>query len=163
MPAPGHAPLLLLLSLAGILHGAHPRPEPSVPVHATGTFDVTVTPADSVDQAAGIALGRMTLAKVFHGDLEGTSAGAMLTAMTEGNKAGAYVAVERVTGTLAGRSGSFALMHQGTFTPAGQQLVVTVAPGSGTGALLGLSGTMTITVTGKEHHYDLAYELPAAD
>lgn len=157
------APLACLALLAGAIPGATPRPESPVPSHATGTFDVSVTHVDSVDQAEGIALGRMTLAKVFHGGIEGSSSGTMLTAMTDANKAGAYVAVERVVGTLAGRTGSFALMHQGTFTAAGQELVVTVAPGSGTGGLTGLRGSMTITITGREHRYDLAYELPGAE
>jgi hypothetical protein len=98
--------------------------------------------------------------KQFHGDLEGTSKLEMLTAAADSTGAGAYVALERVTGTLHGRRGSFVLMHSGTRTRDGQHLTVTVAPGLGTGQLAGLAGTMTITIVDKQHLYDLDYTLP---
>ncbi|HEX4574638.1 MAG TPA: DUF3224 domain-containing protein [Gemmatimonadales bacterium] len=130
--------------------------------HATGTFDVTLTPQGPPEQSEGIAVGRMTVDKQFHGDLEGTSKVQMLTAAADSTGAGAYVAIERVTGTLHGRRGSFVLMHSGTRTPDGQHLTVTVAPGLGTGQLAGLAGTMTISVVDKQHRYALDYTLPPA-
>jgi hypothetical protein len=85
----------------------------------------------------------------------------MLTSSLESNGSAAYVAIERVIGTLNGRKGSFALMHQGTMNRESQKLTVMVVPDSGTGQLAGLSGTMTITIVDKKHLYDFAYTLPA--
>ena len=127
---------------------------------AKGTFDVKLIPQGTPDTADGIALGRMSLDKQFHGDLEATSKGEMLTSSLEGNGSAAYVAIERVIGTLNGRKGSFALMHQGTMNRESQKLTVVVVPDSGTGQLAGLTGTMTITITDKKHLYDFAYSLP---
>src|SRR5688572_11724402 len=128
---------------------------------AKGTFDVKVIPQGTPDTADGIALGRMSLDKQFHGDLEATSKGEMLTSSLESNGSAAYVAIERVIGTLNGRTGSFALMHQGTMNRESQKLTVVVVPDSGTGELAGLSGTMTITIVDKKHLYELSYSLPA--
>jgi hypothetical protein len=127
--------------------------------HATGTFDVTVTQAGTDDKAAGIGLGRWLLEKRVHGDLEASGKGEMLTAATDSGDAKAYVAIERITGTLDGRAGSFVFMHSATLTPDGQRLTITVMPGSGTGALTGLTGTMTIRVEDKVHRYDFDYAL----
>lgn len=128
---------------------------------AKGTFDVKVIPQGAGDTAEGIALGRMSIDKQFHGDLEATSKGEMLTSSLESNGSAAYVAIERVTGTLGGKRGSFALMHQGLANKQRQQLVVTVVPDSGTGQLTGLTGTMTITIVEKKHFYEFAYSLPS--
>jgi hypothetical protein len=137
--------------------------DPAMPSmsQAKGTFDVKVVPQGNPDTAEGIALGRMSLDKQFHGDLEATSKGEMLTSSLESNGSAAYVAIERVIGTLNGRKGSFALMHQGTMNRESQKLTVMVVPDSGTGQLAGLSGTMTITIVDKKHLYDFAYTLPA--
>lgn len=128
---------------------------------AKGSFDVKVVPQGTPDSAEGIALGRMSIDKQFHGDLEATSKGEMLTSRQESNGSAAYVAVERVAGTLSGRQGSFALMHHGVMNKERQQLTVTVVPDSGTGELTGLSGAMTITIVEKKHLYELSYTLPA--
>ena len=130
-------------------------------IHATGTFDVKVIPQGTPDSADGIALGRMSLDKQFHGDLEATSKGEMLTSGQETNGSAAYVAIERVVGTLKGQRGSFALMHQGTMNKVSQNLTVVVVPDSGTGQLTGLTGSMTITIADKKHLYEFAYSLPA--
>jgi hypothetical protein len=127
--------------------------------HGTGSFDVAMKPLAPEDTAEGIALGRYSLDKQYHGDLEAASTGAMLSAGTESTGAGAYVAIERVTGTLQGRRGSFAFLHQGTMTREGQHLSVVVATDSGTGQLVGLAGTMGITITGGKHFYTLDYTL----
>jgi hypothetical protein len=102
----------------------------------------------------------MTVAKQFHGDLEGTSTGEMLSAGTSTQGSAGYVAIERVTGTLGGRSGTFILQHSGTMTRGAPQLSITVVPDSGTGQLAGLTGTMTITIVNGKHSYEFAYEVP---
>ena len=128
--------------------------------HATGTFDVKVTPQTD-DKNADPALGRMTIDKQFHGDLEGTSKGQMLTGMTEVKGSAGYVAIEKVTGTLKGRSGSFILQHTGVMNRNVPQLTITVVPDSGTGELTGLAGTLTIKIAADgKHSYDFEYTLP---
>lgn len=132
----------------------------SVPMHALGTFEVKVQPqaADNPPaQASG--LGRLSLDKRFHGDLEASGQGEML-ASGDGSKSGAYVALEKITGTLHGRSGSFVMVHRALMvqgTP--QEWTVTVVPESGTGALEGLSGSMRIVIEGGKHSYDFSYTL----
>ncbi|MGE0815813.1 MAG: DUF3224 domain-containing protein [Vicinamibacterales bacterium] len=131
-------------------------------MRAAGTFDVRIGQQPADGHADGSTLGRMTLDKTYHGDLEGTAVGQMLTGMSPTEKtSGAYVAVERVTGTLAGRTGSFLLYHVGVMDRGAQRLTVTVVPDSGTGELTGLAGTLTIDIRGKEHAYVLDYALPA--
>ena len=125
--------------------------------HASGTFEVKITPQD--DKTAE-GLGRMTIAKQIHGDLEATSAGQMLTAMTKVEGSAVYVAVERVEGTLHGRHGSFMLHHLGMMNRGTQQLTITVVTDSGTDQLVGITGTMTIKIEGGKHFYDLEYTLP---
>jgi len=129
---------------------------------ATGTFDVKVTPQPSADKGDG-AVGRMTLDKQFHGDLEGTSKGEMLTAMTAVKGSAGYVAIERVTGTLRGRKGTFALQHTGLMTRGTPSLTITVVPDSGTDQLAGLGGTMAIVIAADgKHSYELDYTLADA-
>jgi hypothetical protein len=126
--------------------------------HAKGTFDVKLNPQSPDDSA----LGRLTIDKQFHGDLEATSQGQMLAASTEVQGSAGYVAMERVTGTLSGRTGSFVLQHSGTMTRGEPQLSVTVVPDSGTGQLTGLVGKMAITIVEKNHFYEFEYTLSDA-
>jgi predicted flavoprotein YhiN len=107
-------------------------------------------------------LGRMTIDKQFHADLEATSLGQMLTAGTDVKGSAGYVAIERVTGTLHGRSGSFVLQHSGTMTRGALQLTITVVPDSGTAQLAGLTGKMAIKIADGKHSYDFEYTLPEA-
>jgi hypothetical protein len=102
----------------------------------------------------------MTIDKQIHGDLEGTSKGQMLTAMTAIKGSAGYVAVERVTGTLKGRSGSFTLQHSATMDRNTPHLLITVVPDSGTGELEGITGTFNIKITEGKHFYDFEYTLP---
>lgn len=127
---------------------------------AKGTFEVKLAPLPQDGGAEDSHLGRMSIDKTFHGDLEGTSRGQMLTAMTPVDGSAGYVAVEKVTGTLDGRSGSFVLQHNGTMSGGEQRLTITVVPDSGTGELAGVAGSMTIEVRDGEHSYELAYTLP---
>jgi hypothetical protein len=130
--------------------------------HATGTFEVKLTPQPPDDKAEGATLGRMSGDKQFHGDLEGTSKVQMLTAMTDVKGSAGYVAIERVTGTLHGHTGSFVLQHSGSSNRGATQLSITVVPDSGTGQLVGIAGKMTITITDGKHSYDFEYTLPKA-
>jgi hypothetical protein len=125
---------------------------------ASGTFDVKVTPQASDDKSEG-APGRMSIDKQFHGDLEATSKGEMLTAGTAVKGSAGYVAIERVRGALHGRTGTFALQHSGTMTRGAPQLTITVVPDSGTGQLAGLAGQMAIVITEGKHSYDFEYTL----
>src|SRR3954471_4962149 len=129
-------------------------------IRATGAFDVTLA---ALDHSAGDpGLGRMSLDKAFHGDLEATSKGEMLTAGTAVNGSAAYVAIERITGTLQGKAGSFAAHHTGVMTRGAPSLTVTIVPDSGTGALTGIAGTIGIRIVDGKHFYDLDYSLPGA-
>ena len=129
--------------------------------HASGTFEVKVTPQKPDSKEAESAkLGRMSLDKQFHGDLEATSKGEMLSAMSEIKGSAGYVAMERVSGTLHGRSGTFVLQHSGTMTRGVPQLSVTVVPDSGTDELAGLTGAMTIKIDEGKHSYEFEYTLP---
>jgi hypothetical protein len=131
--------------------------------HAKGAFDVKVTPQKPDSKEAETSkLGRMSLDKQFHGDLEATSTGEMLAAMTEIKGSAGYVAMERVNGTLQGKSGTFVLQHVGTMTRGVPQMNVTVVPDSGTDGLVGLTGTMTIKIEEGKHFYEFDYTLPAA-
>jgi hypothetical protein len=125
---------------------------------ARGTFDVKVVPQPQDDPAGG-PFGRLFLDKRFHGDLEGTSKGQMLASGPGSDGSGAYVALELVTGTLGGRSGTFVLQHTGTLQKNVPTLTVRVVPDSGTGQLAGMSGTMTIVIEGGKHSYDFEYVL----
>ena len=127
---------------------------------ANGTFKVKMEPQAQDDASAASTPGRMLLDKQFRGDREGTSKGQMLTALTDVEGSAGYVAMEHVIGTLAGRSGTFALQHSGIMTRGVQQLTITVVPDSGTDQLVGLVGTMEIEVVDGEHSYTLEYTLP---
>jgi hypothetical protein len=123
--------------------------------HAAGPFDVKLTPQADAESP----IGRMLIAKQFHGDLEASSAGQMLALMTEVKGSAGYVAIEKVTGILHGRSGSFALQHRGVMTRGTPELSVTVVPDSGAGDLAGLGGTMKIIVADGKHSYEFDYTL----
>src|SRR5580658_4554208 len=116
-------------------------------LHASGMFDVKVTPQkpdNPVSESSG--LGRMSIDKQFHGDLEAVSKGEMLAAMSDVKGSAGYVAMERVTGRLKERTGAFVLQHSGTMSRGEQQLSVTVVPDSGSGELAGLAGRMSIRI-----------------
>lgn len=128
--------------------------------HAKGTFDVEVKPLAAEEATGGDAIGRMSIGKTFRGDLVGTSKGQMLAVRTGVEGSAGYVALEIVTGTLAGRSGTFVLQHSGTMTRGAPHLSVTVVPGSATGELAGLAGSLSIDIRDGKHFYDFEYTLP---
>ena len=136
-----------------------PKPNQEKPMtnHATGTFEVKLNPQDEGPDAP---VGRMSIDKQFQGDLTGTSKGQMLMASSGSvkNSAG-YVAIEKVTGTLKGRRGSFYLQHSATMTRGAGELTITVIPDSGTDELVGLRGKMNIIIADGKHSYEFDYEL----
>ena len=127
--------------------------------HAKGTFEVKMAPQATEEIAEGTPLGRMSVDKQLHGDLEGTSKGEMLTAVTSVKGSAGYVAVERVSGTLHGRRGTFVLQHTGVMTRGAPDLTITVVPDSGTGQLVGIAGKMSIEIKEGKHFYDFEYTL----
>jgi hypothetical protein len=141
-----------------------------VPMRATGTFEVKLTPQASNDasdtagaaapSATTPALSRMTLDKHFRGELQAVSKGEMLAVRTDVQGSAGYVAIEQVSGTLHDRSGAFILQHSGTMTRGVPQLTITVVPDSGTGELVGLAGRMSINIADAKHSYDFEYTLP---
>jgi hypothetical protein len=130
--------------------------------HAEGTFDVKTTPLAADDALTGTQVGRFSLVKQYHGDLDASSKGEMLGAGSPATGNGGYVAVEEVTGTLQGHTGSFALQHTGTMEGGSYKMSVAVVPGSGTGELKGISGSLTIIIAAGKHSYSFDYTLPAA-
>ncbi|MEO5989342.1 MAG: DUF3224 domain-containing protein [Candidatus Eisenbacteria bacterium] len=128
-----------------------------MPPLATGPFEVQMQSLEQTPSATGGGLGRMSLDKQFQGDLEGVGKGQMLTAMSEVKGSAGYVAIEHVTGTLHGRSGSFVLQHSGLMDRGAQQLAITIVPDSGTGELAGITGTLRIRIEERKHFYDLEY------
>jgi len=128
--------------------------------HATGTFEVKLNPQAVEEKVGDPTVGRMSIDKQFHGDIEGTSKGQMLVTGTEVQGSAGYVAMERVTSALHGHRGTFALQHSGMMTRGTPQLSVTVVPDSGTGELVGLAGKMTINIVDGKHLYEFEYTLP---
>ena len=129
--------------------------------HAEGTFDVKTTPLAANDGTMGTLIGRYSLVKQYHGDLDATSKGEMLSAGEPSSGNAGYVAIEQVAGTLNGHAGSFALQHIGSMESGSYKLSVVVVPGSGTGQLTGIGGTLTIIITSGKHSYTFDYTLPA--
>ena len=129
---------------------------------ASGTFEVKLDPQAPDDKVGDPTVGRLSIDKQFHGDLEATSKGQMLAVGTDVEGSAGYVAMERVTGTLQGHRGAFALQHSGTMTRGAPQLTITVVPDSGAGQLVGLAGKMTVHIVDGKHFYDFEYTLAEA-
>jgi hypothetical protein len=119
-----------------------------------------MSPEPPYSTADGVTLGRITINKQFHGALEGTSVVEMISAGTAVKGSAGYVAIERVTGTLDGRRGTFVLQHSGTMNRGQPQLTVTIVPDSGSGELTGINGSLSIDIVDKKHLYTLNYGLP---
>jgi len=126
-------------------------------VHAIGSFDVKLNPLSAYNKDDK-SFGRMSIDKQLHGDLEATSKGEMLAYARL-----AYVALEQVTGSLRGRTGTFVLQHNATMVKGTPSLTITVVPLSGTGQLAGLDGKMNIIIAADgKHSYEFDYTLPDA-
>jgi hypothetical protein len=125
---------------------------------AKGTFDVTLLPQDLAFTHEQPGLGRMSIDKQFHGELEATSKGEMLSAMSTVKGSAGYVAMERVSGTLQGKKGSFVLQHSATMSRGAQSMSISVVPDSATDELRGLEGSLLIEIVDKRHYYSFTYE-----
>lgn len=148
------AVLLVVLSPFIVGQGARSA---SMTNHARGTFTVDVHPL-TPPPAEG--LSRFSINKEIHGDLEATSKGEMFSGGDPKQGVAGYVAIEVVTGTLSGKTGSFALQHTATMDQNGRKMSVVIVPGSGTGELKGISGSFAIQIANGQHSYDLEYTLP---
>jgi hypothetical protein len=167
----GNQPLLIFISLFLLSALALPSEQERTPPadtkkagntmanHAKGEFDVKITPTQ--DKTPDPALGRLLVEKKYHGDVDASSVGEMLTS-GNGSKSGGYVLIERVTGTLNGKRGSFSLQHSGIMDNGVPNLNIIVVPGSGTDQLDGISGKFSLDIKGGKHFYDLEYTLPGA-
>lgn len=126
----------------------------------SGKFEVKLNPVDGYAEGQdGIRLNRMSIDKTFHGELEATSKGEMLSAMTTVKGSAGYVAIEQVSGKLSGKKGSFVLQHYGMMDNGKNRLILEVVPDSGSGELEGLTGTMSINIEDGDHFYEFEYEL----
>jgi hypothetical protein len=148
----GAACLVLSLGSSGYTQA---QKEKIVTTHAIGPFEVKLVPLP----ADGSPIGRLTIDKQFHGDLEATSKGQMLAFSTEVKGSAGYVGMEQVNGKLHGRTGMFVLQHSGTMARGAPELSVTVVPDSGTGELVGLTGKMNINIVNGKHSYEFDYTL----
>ena len=126
---------------------------------ARGPFEVKLAPLPTYENVEGSPLGHLSIDKQFHGDLEATGKGEMLSAGGTVKGSAGYVAIERVQGTLHGKTGSFVLQHSGTMNRGVPGLVITVVPDTGTGELTGLAGTMAIVIEAGTHSYDFDYTI----
>ena len=127
----------------------------------SGTFEVNLNPLDThASGQQGVTLARMSIDKTFRGELDALSSGEMLSAMTPKQGSAGYVAIEQVTGRLAGKTGSFVLQHFGTMAGGDNRLVLEVVPDSGSGELTGLRGEMDIRIEAGQHFYDFDFNLP---
>jgi hypothetical protein len=153
---------LALVAMLSVASGVQAKDGRAAVRHATGSFEVTITPeAQAPAPEGGVPTSRMALHKVFSGVFEGEARGTMIAAgIPAPGQAASYVAIDQVSGTLDGRRGGFVLVHRGTMSKAGADLSVIVAPDSGTGALEGITGTLGIEIKDGKHLYDLAYSLP---
>lgn len=125
-----------------------------------GKFDVSLNPLDCYAKGEnGVNFGRMSIDKSFYGELDATSKGEMLSAITPTKGSAGYVAIEQVIGSLSGKKGSFVLQHFGTMNKGKDRLVLEVVPDSGSGELVGLAGTMSISIDNGKHFYEFEYEL----
>jgi len=131
--------------------------------HASGSFDIKMVRQPITEEEAKTISIRMTSDKQFHGDLEGASTGEMLGVYTAVKDSGGYVAMERVSGKLKGRAGTFILQHSSTAARGAQQQSIIVVPDSGTDELAGLAGNMIIRITDGQHFYEFDYTLPNKD
>lgn len=151
------AVLAMALTAAGPARAAETATQETPMMKAKGTFEVKLTP-----QPIPEGYGRMSIEKIWSGDLEGSSQGEMLSTMSEGVQgSGAYVAIEKVTARLGGKSGSFVFHHTGLMRRGAPSLAVEVVPDSGTGELTGLAGRLTIDIRDGKHFYEFDYSLPA--
>ncbi|CUI06674.1 DUF3224 domain-containing protein [Massilia antarctica] len=128
-------------------------------ITAKGTFEITMQAPPSGEGAGRVSLGRMLIDKYYSGDLIGIGQGEMLSAGNPAAGSAGYVAIEHVTGTLDGMSGSFALQHAGTMHAGASHLSISIVPGSGTEGLSGIQGKFKLDIVDSKHYYELEYTM----
>lgn len=128
-------------------------------MHAKGTFEIVTHAEPPFDTVEGVSFSRFSFDKRFTGPLEGTSKVYMLGARTPIEGSAGYVALERVSGVVDGKSGTFAVLHLGLRDRGRESLTLTIVPDSGTGELLGISGAMRIEIIEGQHFYEIEYTL----
>jgi hypothetical protein len=107
--------------------------------HGEGRFQVTAWDEKAYDDMDGRKLTKAHVEQTFEGDIQGESSVEYLMVYPDESSA-SVVGVERVEGSLGGKSGSFVLQTVGRFEDGRATSDWTVVPGSGTGELTGLSG-----------------------
>ena len=127
-------------------------------MQAKGEFEVRRTPQGELDIGEGATVGHSRFDKRFHGPLDATSVVHMLAVMSAVPGSGAYVAMERIEGTLDGRRGSFFAQHNGVMDRGKPTLDLTVVPDTGTGDLTGLHGRIAIDIVDGKHSYTFDYD-----
>ncbi len=127
---------------------------------ASGAFDVTILPPGAGQTAPSDGFVRLSLSKKFEGPLTGTSRVEMMATGDGTSPSGGYVALERFNGTLDGQAGGFVMQHSGVMSPGRMEISVLISPGSGSGELSGIEGTLEIKKEAKRHFYTLRYSLP---
>jgi hypothetical protein len=161
LSGPLQAPQTLRQPAAGVRN--YKLEEAGVMSHASGAFEIRMNPQPD-DKVGDLTVTRMSSDKHFHGDLEGTSKGQMLGVYTNVKGSASYVAIEQITGRLAGHSGAFTLQHSAAMAHGVQQYsLITVVPDSGSGQLLGIEGKMTINIVDGKHFYEFEYTLPQSN
>ena len=130
-------------------------------MQVSGKFEVKLQPLNSYTEGKdGNKAGRMSIDKIFYGELSGISKGEMLSVITPIPGSAGYVAIEQVSGKLSGKEGSFVLQHIATMDNQKNNLLIEVVPGSGTGDLAGISGKMNIRIENNQHFYEFDYQIP---
>lgn len=124
-----------------------------------GTFEVTATPDPSTDEVDGVSIGRVRFDKTFAGPLEAKSKVDFIGVRTKVEGSAGYAGVERITGALEGKRGTFVVLHQGLIERGQQSLTLIIVPDSGTGELAGIHGKMAIRIEGGQHYYELDWAL----
>ncbi|WP_449446264.1 DUF3224 domain-containing protein [Thermomonas brevis] len=124
---------------------------------AKGEFEVTRIPQEELDIGGGASVGHSRFDKRFRGPLDATSVVHMLAVMSATPGSGAYVAIERIEGTLDGKRGSFHAQHSGAMDRGTPSLDISVVPDSGTGELAGLHGRIAIDIVDGKHYYTFDY------
>jgi hypothetical protein len=160
------AAMILSASLPVLAQSPSPKmsnDDLSMAQRAAGTFEVKLEPKPSDSGSDAAVPARMTINKTFQGDLDATSTGQMLSAMSAVKGSAGYVAIEQVTGTLHGRKGTFVLQHNGAMDRGEPRLSITVVPDSGTDELVGLTGEMSIKIEGGKHSYEFTYRFVRKD
>jgi hypothetical protein len=126
----------------------------------SGKFEAKLNPLEGYAQGVdGVHLGRMSIDKTYHGELDAKSQGEMLSAMTTTQGSAGYVAIEQVSGTLRGKKGSFVLQHFGTIDKGSDRLILKVIPDSASDELAGLTGSMEVRDEEGQHFYDFDFSL----